>query len=200
MGTILYQAVVWNADLSGARFIKKRNFKNPIVRGRREKFALSETNELVARESYRGIKHHFYEKGLFEDGSWAAYRELTMERKHFFKTRDPRFIPSFLMKWLSGYTERPDRVIISSFLIILIFAIIYYTFDATMATAPPAGWSRNLRDSIYFSFMTFTTVGYGDFVPKPNFWFRLLTCLEAFSGPFMAGLFVFTLTRRYAAN
>ena len=154
-----------------------------------------------AYEAYGSVKHYFYRNGFYEAGRWAAYRELTMERKHFFEKRDLRYIPSLLMDLLSGYTEKPNRVILSSILIIAAFGFLYYAFNVTMPSNSGAcSGQTTLGDSLYFSFITFTTVGYGDFVPRDVIWFRLLACIEAFSGPFMAGLYIFTLTRRYAAS
>ena len=200
MGAVLHQCVIWNTDLTGATNLKKKSFADPHSKRTPKEGGISEKNSVVAFDSYRALKHHFYRNGLHEDGSWAAYRELTMERKRFFETRDPRFIPSLLMDLLSGYTEKPDRVITASLAIVLAFALIYFASDAITHTgAGGSAWSR-LWDSLYFSFITFTTVGYGDIVPKPLPGFRILACVEAFSGPFMSGLYIFTLTRRYSAT
>ncbi|HTL71077.1 MAG TPA: pentapeptide repeat-containing protein [Candidatus Eisenbacteria bacterium] len=195
MGAQLFRAILWNADLTGAKHLKKKNFHDPFSKGD----GLNEDNAIVAFESYRTLKHHLHDKGLFEDGSWASYRELTMERKHLFNTRDPRFIPSFLMNLFSGYTEKPNRVILSSLAVVFFFGFVYYLFDVPRSQSLPMA-RASLSDCVYFSFITFTTVGYGDFAPKAVCWFRLLACTEAFSGPFMAGLYIFTLTRRYAAG
>ncbi|MCX6550452.1 MAG: potassium channel family protein, partial [Acidobacteria bacterium] len=45
-------------------------------------------------------------------------------------------------------------------------------------------------DYIYYSTITYTTVGYGDFIPKPYPIFRMLAAAEAFLGIFLAGLFI----------
>ena len=200
MGAVLFDCVLWNAHLSGALHLKQANFKNPDSKKIRPSYHLSEENIVGAYESYRSIKHYFYDNGLYEAGSWAARRELTMERKNFFQKRDLRYIPSLLMDLLSGYTEKPSRVILSSLIIVAIFGLAYFFLNIPMCTLENSSGRAGLWDSIYFSFITFTTVGYGDFTPRPVFWFRLLACAEAFSGPFMAGLYIFTLTRRYAAS
>lgn len=199
MGTALWRANLWNADISGAAHIKKKNFNHPSKPEDPRRARMLESDPKVALECYRTVKHYFYEKGLVEDGSWAGYRELTMERKVFYRARDIRYVPSLLMDLLSGYTEKPNRAILAAMCIILIFGLIYYLTGAlrpTLDTQIPI----NLWDSIYFSFITFTTVGFGDFVPKPSAWVRMLVCIEAFSGPFMSGLYIFTLTRRYSTQ
>ena len=201
MGAVLNNVVLWNADLSGAKNIKRKNFARRDDSFARGKAFLSEKNALEAFESYRTLKHYLYEKGLYEDASWASYRELTMERKYLFQTRNPRFVPSLLMDILSGYTEKPNRVIVSALGTVFVFGLTYYLLDAVQCAAGSfSGAKVGLWDSIYFSFITFTTVGFGDFIPKSYLWVKALVSLEAFSGPFMAGLYIFTLTRRYAAR
>lgn len=195
IGSLLANTALLNADIRTAKNLRKSNFQDPE---RLTQAALHEKNALIAFESYRNLKHYFGDQGFYEDASWASYRGLTMERRHFFETRDPRFIPSLLMDLLSGYTEKPNRVILASLVIVFSFAWLY-TFlkiPQHVSSAAPASF----LNSLYFSFITFTTVGYGDFVPKPGAIFQLLTCAEAFSGPFMAGLYVFTLTRRYSVH
>ena len=54
---------------------------------------------------------------------------------------------------------------------------------------------RNFPDSLYFSLITFTTLGYGDFRPLEG-WGRILAGSEAFIGAFMMALFVYTFARR----
>ena len=199
MGAMLWRVNLWNADISGAAHLKKKNFYHPSKPADADRARLSESEPLMALESYRNVKHYFYGKGLVEDAGWAAYRELTMERKHFYRTKDSRYIPSLLMDLLSGYTEKPNRAILSSIGIIFFFGIFYYWVGAVRPVLDPQT-PVGLWDNIYFSIMTFTTVGFGDFVPKPMGWVRILVCLEAFTGPFMAGLYIFTLTRKYSAH
>ena len=198
LGALLFGCILWNADLGGAKNLKKSNFQDPDKPNQENAARLLERDALVARESYRIVKHYLHESGLYEDASWAAYRELTMERKYFLKSKNPKFIPSLLMDGLSGYTEKPQRVIVSSLVIVLLFGLIYFLLN--VPTRLNEIGRASLWESIYFSFMTFTTVGYGDLTPRPVFWYQMLACAEAFSGPFMAGLYIFTLTRRYAAG
>lgn len=200
MGAALFDAILWNADLAGAKHLKKKNFQNSLRSAREGRTHISEKNPTVSHESYRALKHYFYHNGLHEDAGWAAYRERIMERRHFFNTKDLRYLPSLLMDLLSGYTEKPFRVILSSLVIILTFAFLYYFMDATRSTAAGHLGRTDFWNCLYFSFVTFTTVGYGDFVPRPEIWYKIPACIEAFSGPFMAGLYIFTLTRRYAAG
>jgi len=46
----------------------------------------------------------------------------------------------------------------------------------------------NLGDSLYFSTITFTTLGYGDF--SPTGWLKVLSAIEAFSGVVNMGFLI----------
>jgi len=53
----------------------------------------------------------------------------------------------------------------------------------------------NFLDCLYFSVVTFTTLGYGDFQPLEG-WSRFLVSSEALLGAFTMALFVYTFARR----
>ena len=200
MGAHLSGVWLWNAEFNNVKHLKRKSFQDQENLPKEAHAHISEDNPLMACDSYRMLKHYLNHSGFYEDASWAAYRELTMERRHFFEKRDVRYFPSLLMDLLSGYTAKPNRVIVSSIAIILFFALAYFLLDVAQPTFMPAQGRLNLMDSVYFSLITFTTVGFGDLVPRAAVICRALVCVEAFSGPFMIGLYIFTLTRRYATN
>ena len=103
------------------------------------------------------------------------------------------------MGLLSGYGEKPNRVIFSSAAIVFIYSIVYYYLNAVTSSSLVIK-NYSLWDYVYYSIVTFTTLGYGDMFPKANVGYRLLAGSEAFIGAFMIGLFVFTLSRKYSAR
>ena len=119
MGAHLYGVSLWGAEFNNVKHLKRKSFQDPQKPSKETQAAISESNHLMACDSYRMLKHYLNNSGLYEDASWAAYRELTMERKYFFEKKDSRYLPSLLMDLLSGYAAKPNRVIVSSLVIIL---------------------------------------------------------------------------------
>ncbi|MBI5203336.1 MAG: two pore domain potassium channel family protein [Nitrospirae bacterium] len=92
-----------------------------------------------------------------------------------------------------GYGEKPYRALLTVLSIILLSSIIFYTSGVLVykdKVIPPTFF-----DSLYFSIVTFTTLGYGDYQPVGIY--RLVSMIEAFSALFIMPLFVVALTRKY---
>ena len=193
----LFNVKIWRAILVCARGLCKKSFSE----GSRmfDNPRINESGAISAEESYRNLKQCFLSSGKYNDASWASFKEKTMERAVFKTKRDLNYFPSLLMNLLCGYGEKPSRIVLSSISTIFLFALIYFTFNAVQSSVGQENvlkWS----DYLYYSAVTFTTVGYGDLIPKPYAFFRLLAATEAFLGVFLAGLFIFTLARKYSAR
>jgi len=122
---------------------------------------------------------------------------------------------SCFLNAIFGYGERPWRVIIISLIIILGFAFTFTSigignpelielgnsaFSKSNTDIISIGVIKNtvikkFVDCLYFSLITFTTLGYGDFRPLEGLG-RILAGSEAFIGAFMMALFVYTFARR----
>ncbi|MBA7583025.1 hypothetical protein ES708_24963 [subsurface metagenome] len=117
-----------------------------------------------------------------------------------------------------GYGEKPWNVVISAGIIMIFFALLFSSIgisnpeiidlkgitvnqntgnivDSASKGLLRNNVVRNFPDSLYFSLITFTTLGYGDFRPLEG-WGRILAGSEAFIGAFMMALFVYTFARR----
>ncbi|MCX5679672.1 MAG: pentapeptide repeat-containing protein [Candidatus Omnitrophica bacterium] len=193
----LFNIKMWHASLNGVRSVSKSSFSKG--KGPLEECRINEDGELSAEESYRDIKQLFASTGRYGDASWASFKEKTMERRILKKKGSLEYLPSLTMNILCGYGEKPYRIILSALSCILGFAFLYRIFGAIECPASP-GTQPGWMDYIYYSTITYTTVGYGDFIPKPHSTFRMLAATEAFLGVFLAGLFVFTLARKYSAR
>jgi len=117
-----------------------------------------------------------------------------------------------------GYGERPRNVIFSAIFIIILFSV-FFSFlginspEIIEMKSPTVQEIFNSNseiiskgnlinkttnyyiDCLYFSAITFTTLGYGDFRPLEGLG-RILAGSEAFIGAFMMALFVYTFARR----
>lgn len=194
----MYMTRLWHTELKGVKSLTKQNFSKKIY-GFLTCEKIDERGVLSAEESYRTLKQYFIENGRYREASWASFKEKTMEKLWLRKNKNLAYIPMALMGFLSGYGEKPNRVIFSSATIIFIYSVIYYYLNA-VATSYSSIRNNFFWDYIYYSMVTFTTLGYGDLVPKANIGYRLLAGSEAFIGAFMIGLFVFTLSRKYSAR
>ena len=189
---------LWHTELKGVKSLTKQNFAKKEY-GPLSQEKIDESGVLSAEESYRTLKQYFIESGRGREASWASFKEKTMEKLWLRKNKNPAYLPIALMGLLSGYGEKPNRVILSSAAIIFIYSIIYHSLNSITSTYS-AVKAHSFWDYIYYSIVTFTTLGYGDLIPKANIGYRLLAGSEAFIGAFMIGLFVFTLSRKYSAR
>ncbi|MCJ8286379.1 MAG: potassium channel family protein [Halomonas sp.] len=92
---------------------------------------------------------------------------------------------------MKKFSYSPKSVGVLYLLLIPIFGFIYWLF--------PSFWARPLSpvESIYFSVVTITTLGYGEITPVTDP-ARALTALESLSGILFIGLFLNSLAHRYS--
>jgi len=112
------------------------------------------------------------------------------------KDRGPAFLGwifGSLNRLIWGYGELPFRTFGIACAVIIGSALCYH-FSGTILTG---GFVQkaDLFESFYLSIVTYTTVGYGDYLPMG--WTRAVAAFEALSGILLTPLFVIALTRRY---
>lgn len=85
------------------------------------------------------------------------------------------------------YGRKPHRIIYISVAIIVFFGFIFWLGSSWVAfDHTTQGFS--LWDGLYFSTITFTTLGYGDY--SPTGWLKILCSVEAFSGVVNMGFII----------
>lgn len=95
--------------------------------------------------------------------------------------------------WLiAGFGYRPGRVLATAVTIVLGFATAYWLLGGVQSTFP--GEQVTFLDCVYFSGITFSTVGYGDLLPTPHV--RYLAMAEGATGAFAMSFFVIVLANR----
>ncbi len=100
---------------------------------------------------------------------------------------------SFVPNLVARYGESPWRVLGTGALIVLVWGVAYRAFD--LIERQDGGADPTLLDSIYFSSLTFTTLGYGDFRPR-NTVGQVLAVSETAFGVILLAILVFVFGRR----
>ncbi|WDE09923.1 ion channel [Thalassomonas haliotis] len=154
-----------------------------------------------AEEIYRDLRKHAEREGIFAMAGEFIQKELTMRRMQLPKFSTKR-LTSKVIDLFCGYGEAPVRIIGISILIIICCAFIYamtglnyqgdiQTFDSS------ASFTDNFSlylSCLYYSVVTFTTLGYGDFTPVGIS--RTVAAVEAFTGSFTIALFVVVFVKK----
>ena len=79
---------------------------------------------------------------------------------------------------------KPYQVLLLYLTVILTFAVLFYSIPGQVPKV-----HGNILESIYFSVVTITTLGYGDIYPHGSFG-KLLVSIEAIFGIIIIGLFL----------
>ena len=102
-------------------------------------------------------------------------------------------VRSFVPTLVARYGESPARVLGTGAVTVLAFGLVYYSFG--LVERANSGDSATLFESLYFSGLTFTTLGYGDFNPA-NQLGQVLAVLETSIGVVLLAILVFVFGRR----
>jgi hypothetical protein len=210
-----------NNDFSGVKGLSRESFVGREGGVFARPTILEEYPE-YAEGAYRSLMTLFSSLSQLDDASWAAFRSRIMRHRrlkkklrfqtHIFEAGSrggvagehvsaratfetavrnwiinaAEYLKSLLFRIVFGYGEKPLNVILTSLVAMLFYAWIYNW----LGVLPEKGF----RTALYFSIVTFTTLGYGDLAPKPAY--RLWAGSEALVGIVLSGLFLFTLARR----
>jgi hypothetical protein len=133
--------------------------------------------------------------GLFAEARELSYRQMCCKLRNANRLKLPwsHRVELFLF-WISaGFGFRPLRVIGMAIGIVMLYALIYWTSGGVIR-AGHANADIDLIHAIYFSGVTFATVGYGDFIPAAHV--RMLALTEGAVGALTMGFFVAVLANR----
>jgi uncharacterized protein YjbI with pentapeptide repeats len=150
-----------------------------------------------AESVYRNLKQWHAQAGMHDIVSLFYFREMTVRRKALawwprpVRWRKRRWWGQFLLRpqleayrFLCGYGEKILRVVASGAVVVFSLAGIYSLSALTFL------------DSLYYSAVSFTAVGYGLWVSNPEGWVKGLGAAEAFMGVFMMALLLITFVRK----
>lgn len=104
------------------------------------------------------------------------------------------YITKSLSYYYWEYGSKPHRIIYCSLLIIILCSLFYWLNSDFISTNTSAKEKFDFANSLYFSTITFTTLGYGDYSPQG--WLKILAAAESFLGVINTGF----LLAGYANN
>lgn len=160
-------------------------------------------NYNYAFKVYKNIASKFESNGLLNIAGEYYYISKCMEHKSLSGLSKAK---SSIFWLLCGYGERPTFALITSLEIVLLFAIIYMITGLSVGEyvinykelifqgLPLENLNTDFMQSLYFSIVTFTTVGYGDITPIDLS--ILLSGIEMLLGVTMVGVWTATLARK----
>jgi len=200
------------ANLLGARWsgskVENTRFGNKLKQEYQAKQAKLKGDHVLANdyceqaeEIYRDLRKHAENEGIFTLAGRFIQKELTMRRLQL-----PRYsikrLTSKMIDLFCGYGEAPLRIVGISIMMIFICALLYaftgLNYQGEIQTfSSQLSFFDNFKlflSCLYYSVVTFTTLGYGDFTPIGIS--RAIAALEAFTGSFTIALFVVVFVKK----
>lgn len=98
------------------------------------------------------------------------------------------------MTAIGGFSN-PCRILLIGVISLTVFSLCYMLPYTSFKVGDENLNGLSLLESLYFSGITFTTIGYGDFAPMG--WTRFLAVTEGFTGVLLISAFLASLIRKY---
>ena len=205
-------ACLENANILGADFRGARVNRASSVLSDRRAFQLCGDNPAADADALMQWAQLYKTHGAFELAGHCYYRARQHYRREraeglrvfsaaWFWGKFVSILERVLLDWSCAYGERPGGVLLWALVVILLSAYVYsynsYYFLGWDARPMPA----RAVTAVYFSTVTFTTLGFGDFhpiqtpYPNPGWWLPLYVSIEAVTGALLMSLFLVTFAR-----
>lgn len=207
-------ARIAQAAMTNTRVNRETDFGD-VSRGEREFMEASSQTEYrewaeAAVWTYRTIHSLYVDNALPLEARRFYYREKDMRRRLAWKMGHyVQALKAEGSRWVTGYGMNPYRVVGSAAVVILVCAFLFPLTGGIEETSGETSiiWSIDhlgqsidflvfiYLKSIYFSIITFTTLGYGDIRPVGNM-ARAIAGIESLLGALLTAMLVFVLSRR----
>jgi len=152
---------------------------------------------------YRKLKQAHQRHGDYAKAGEFFYREMECKRKSYREEQEWHWNRVWLWfyKILCGYGERVKNIVGCSAFIVFLCSFFYYLSgisrvgEEVIKFSFESGFSlRDFGYSIYYSIVTFTSLGYGDIHPLG--WSHVIASIEVILGVFFMSLFVVVFVRK----
>ncbi|WP_226480459.1 pentapeptide repeat-containing protein [Natrinema amylolyticum] len=207
-GSKLYRAGLTDVRINlETSFGERTAYEDGIERASTEQFAeRADSAQWVYRELER-----LYDENAFPERVHTYYlREMDFRRRQAWRVRN--YLQAFKLagsRWIMLYGTSPWRVVATSLLLILVCAGLYPLTGGIQEVGADSAVTYRIEDptdassralvrafltSLYFSVITFATLGYGDIQPVGGA-ARTIAGVETLLGSLLMALLVFVLTR-----
>ena len=208
-GANLNHVILKNTNLLGARFdntsLDGVIWGDKVLQESRAELTTDKNEKQQfyheAEDVYRNLRIVHDNQGYSHTAGIFFRREMIM-RRHQLPLLSFKRLASKLIDMFTGYGEQPAKIIVFSISTILLFAILYAIMGVSAGSeiiqfdlqADTSSNAMSFLDCLYYSVITFTTLGYGDIIPLG--FTRLLAASEAFIGAFALALFVVVVAKK----
>ena len=137
----------------------------------------------------RSLKLNAMSMGSFADAGELTYLEKTYERRGYYRDKAwGAWLGSAIQNLLWGYGEKPWRLAVVMAANIVLFGTVLYWIDGLAE-------GRAYWEYVYFSGITYLTVGYGDIAPGTPL-AKFISVLNAGTGIATFGMLVASVTKK----
>lgn len=213
-GACFYQSGFIDCDFNGSD-LSGAYFENALIKNISVNYKTQFDDDLASTwqnrvmpedqkpDILRAIRLAYEKAELWNQMDTFLYKEKVTQRKYilwhrFLKQKSwsnfQVWLSSFIAGLLTGYSTKPVRVIVVAIIISIVFSCFYLYFGTPNHTNISLS---AVLESLYFSFTTFATLGYGDIsydAPRP--YLRILSTIEAWIGTITLSILVVVLARK----
>lgn len=147
----------------------------------------------LAADTYRRLKVWHTQSGYHDTAAKFYYREREASRKALKWCSMSSFRHRLALQasyLVFGHGEDWKRLLFGTMpILVLGFAVVYWLIGTLMP--------NTFLHSLYYSAVSFTALGYGNWAPEPTGWVKGLGAFEAFVGVFMMALLLVTFVRKW---
>jgi hypothetical protein len=205
-GTSLIGAILTNSSFRNASFestikIKPSDFTHTELDGA----MFVNTSDKTDPANPKYIKMIYRACGRYRDAGKQYSKEMRAAQKQAYKNkRWGQYLLFSASRWLFGYGEHPWKVLLWALVVIALYSGLYYSVfpgqiyynNSSNIDDMSIKIKFTLPRSLYFSTVTFATLGYGDWHPRPECTSaQLLASSEALIGLVLGSIFTVSLAR-----
>lgn len=165
-------------------------------------------------EQFRILKENFRNNGQYddEDESYVEFKRCEalaklkenpqLTKSNYMKAAISYYFQKYMFDHIGRYATAPTRVLMNVVVTVIVYGLLYFFFTnyfpqfGTVATTLPAelNQSGSFLNCIYYSAITFFTIGYGDYFAGGNL--KIIAVMEGFSGVFLMSYFTVAFVRK----